>query len=692
MVDVKRSLLFDTYNGYLKTLNKLESIFIAKIDNIGTVMVKAETYHNWHTGDAAKKNIVFMRFTAMPYKERLETHKIVLRDVDLLKILNVEIFQHMGNEKSLIAIFTNLFKHIKLEVTSNFRFLCFPMTILDPKSPYAHLRVGKNVADTEIFEEEDNFISPKVYSRVHICKIVSKIHGQFVVITVMKDLLTKLITLDFYFPQLMRKLNTFLFASNKSNLLKERLAQNVEKLLLKKLDNWHSTFVDISRFQDQNQSMQFQGRSANKKASLKPNEITNYQGYIAKIQALFEDENRGHSFSALNKTEIFNLHNLSLNLDDRSVSMHHQEKNDLTVLSDANSNRFKNQLYWDLITKAISVYARPRNKHILQVGNCRNILKEVIFVKDIIISNQLFRFEVIIEKPKVNHLLKIFKPEMFQNIRGIYYYLKVVNHTSKFERNTKMTFFKALELLDLKFEREYMINIQVVRNIAFLICKKMYFGIKEYYRKREGSDEKLKQGFTRPLTSFIDKTKKIDTTLHTRVCEVVKVKETDVYELLHKTILMIDPMVTLEIHISHEKKEVLFLMYCNQIRNILYVVKKVDIILLAIPFFNQMLALGDKRNLGKRLLLNFKNLLIIKYMEMWKNPSLHDLNINKAMSPANKYSLTNASPTFKFFTNDQTETNEKIVNILEAEPNIPRTRVKQQFRSIRPKVITISHV
>jgi hypothetical protein len=685
MMDIKRSLLFDTYNGYLKTLNKLESVFIAKISNIGTVIVKAETYHYWQTGDFAKKNIVFIRFTVMPHKERLAAYKLVLRDLDVRKVLGVDVYTYMGEEKKLIALYSRLFQSVRLHTSSKFRFLGFPMEILEPGSPYAEIRVAKNEANSELFEEEEAFVTSKIFSRVIICKIVHKIQEKFVVITVNKDLQTKLITLEFYFPQLKRRLNTFLFASNKSNVLKNKLVHNVEKLLMKRLDNWHSTFVDVSRIQDHNHSMQFL-RNPNKKATQAVIDVNDYQGYIAKIFSLLEEENRQNSFSVLNRTDAFNLNNLSMNLDENNLGSA-REINDISTISEANAQRFKSQLYWEILTKAISIHHRPRNKLILKVGNSKNILKEVIFTKDKMIGDQIFRFDVVIEKPKSNFLLKGFKPEMFQNMKGVYYYLKVTNFTEKYERNAKLTLLKALELLDMKLDREYMINIQVIKRIAYEISKKLFFGIKEHLTKKPKSASSRHRKLDKPLAFYIDRTKPIDSNLHTRICEVVKVPETDQYEMLHKAIFMKHPLVSIEIHISHEKQEVLFLMYAHEERKFYFNIKKVATILETIPFFNQFLALGDKKSLGERLLTTFKNMLIIKYIDSCSAQSKKELSSLGDLSPVKRSFIPSyASPKLHFFPSENMNTS----TILEQEPAI--ARLMKPVRQARGKVITLSHV
>ena len=59
-------------------MHKLETVFVTRIEKTGLVVVRAETYHNWHTGDLAKRNLVFVRFTVTPHKSRLVLHKVVL--------------------------------------------------------------------------------------------------------------------------------------------------------------------------------------------------------------------------------------------------------------------------------------------------------------------------------------------------------------------------------------------------------------------------------------------------------------------------------------------------------------------------------------------------------------------------------------------------------------------------------------
>lgn len=690
--DVKRSLLFDTYNGYLKTLNKLETIFVAKVANIGTVIVKAESYHNW-LGDSATKNLVYVRFTVVPRKARLQTYKIVMRDVDIKRILNVEIYPHMRNEKVIISIYTRLCHYLRLEVTSLFKHLSFPMTLLDKSATYSNIRVCKNVANSTMFEDSDSFIVPVVCCKIIVGKIVTKIDGKFAVVTVTRDSNTNILSLDFYFPQLIRNLKTFLFASTKSTQMRTKFTKNLEKLLQRRLDNLHTSFAG-QHHMDVTLTGQQRGIST---------ELLDYQAYIAKIQALLEAENRTHSFSLGNQSEVFNLNNMSL-MSSGGNDFSMMEHNDVTVISDTNSERFKTQLYWDVLIKSVTVHRRARNKQILQLGNCRNILKEIVFRKEVMISGQLYYFEVIAEKPKSDYLLKKFKSEMFQNIKGVYYFLKVSNLTSMFEKNSKLTFFKAIELLGMKFEREHLVNIQLIKSIAYLLCKKMYSGIRDTYRRREGrmksmqpyknvhlenknGDEQLphtkQHTLFQPLTSYIDATKVIDMTLHTRICEAVKVKETDKYELLFKSTLAIKPPLLLEIHLSNDKQEILFLVYNNLKRNYHNVIMNIPDILKVIPFFQEILALGMKHDLGKRLLTTYKNMLIVNYAD---SSSKFEPQESKAMSPLKDHTILLDFPRLILPMSNNIDP----VSLRERHEQYILNRPRK--RSNKQKVITISHM
>ena len=621
LADVKQSLLFDTYNGYLKILNKLDTIFVTKIDKVGTVIVKAETYHNWVITDDANRNIVFIKFSVMPHKTRLVLHKIVLRDVDVKNLTGEEVYKHLGNENNLVSVYSKIFHFIRLEKRVNYSFLDFPLNLTDHSAPFSKMRIGKNITSRHVFEEGDTFISPAVFSRVAICKVVTKLYGKYAIISVMKDLNTRLISLTFYFPQIKREHTTFLFASNFSK--KEELS-HLNHLLKNKIDNMHNSFVAPARTSSPvmlpkrfNQSFYPQG---------KPKEINDYKDYLLVANNVLEEESKSSNtlgvfqFNRAQSKRMTNVlannTNLSYTMGADMSYMDHtkmaQESYhpDNTTISKTVEEKFKTQVYWEILAKSIQVINRPRNIHLLSIGQWNNILKEIVFFKSVMISTHLFTFEVIAEYQRPDSIMKSFKVEMYQNLRGVYYFLKVRNVSRFYEKHEKMSFFKAADLLDIHYERESFINIQEVKRVAFLLSKKIYFGIKDHYNSFKSTPNNKIEG---SVLKFIDSKQYTDFCLHSRICQLIDLKEIDRFEQLYKTCIIISPPVSLTILLSREKDFILFLLHSQLDREVIHYKQSMDEISTYIPLFHHLLSLNDKLNIGRRLLYTYKNRLIVQY-------------------------------------------------------------------------------
>lgn len=609
--------MFDTYNGYLRTLNRIQTIFITNLEKVGTVIVKAETYHKWVHTDSANENIVFIKFSVMPHKSRLTLHKLVMRDSDIKRIVGEEIHSYISDEKKLIWLYTKVFNFIRVEKRINYSYLGLPLKLIDPNVSFSKLRVLKNTTSGRVFEETDSFISHVIYSRVTLCKLITKIKGTYAIISVMKDLSTRLISLNFYFPIFKREHTTFLFISNFSK--QEELA-TLNALVKNKIEDMHSSlFIPRSNtpVSPNRQSRSFMPKKKTK-------ELHEYKDYLNLVNNVLEEDTRfanqpGLQIRASNKrpTNILgNMTNMSYTMGIDMSYMDHtkmaQETNQpdiSTTISRNMEEKFKVQLYWEILSRSIQVTGRPRNKLLVNIGQWSNILKEVVFFRDAMIGSHLYSFEVIAEYQRPGALMAKYKSEMFQNIKGIYYFIKVRNISKNFEKHEKMSIFKAIELLGLEFGRTTVVNIYTVKSIGFQLSKKIYLGLLTYYKEFPGKLEHLQTS----LIKLIDPQDYNDFCLHSRICSVINISEVDRFEQLYKTCIIKFPPVLLTILLSRAGQYVLFLLYNQHDREILRYKVEVASVITYIPMFYQLLDLNDKLNLGKRLLATYKNTLIVEY-------------------------------------------------------------------------------
>lgn len=602
--EVKRSLLFDTYNGYLKILNKMETVFVAPVENLGTCIIRAETYFNWHSGDSNKRNKVFVKFVAVPHKTRLAAHKLVLRDTDFMSLVGIEPYKFLGNEKVLISIFSRVFKLLRLEYRGLYRCLVFPGKWVAPQAPFSKILSRKNQNSSLYFKESEDFVEDVIYSRAPVCKVTTKINGKFAILIVRRSVVDGLITIEVYLPQLRRNLWTSLFL-NSSNSKYPNLP-NLEKILYENLRSAQSVF-------------QIQASGSYSKIP----EIKSYQQYHSLMAPAFDGHSQTFNMS------IMKPHDLSMTMGmDVTLGAHPQVATasdfNATVLSASAADRFQTQLYWELLLNYLDVEERPRSKLVMRVGNRTvNLLKEVVFYKEVIIAERLVYFQVAAEGRDPRKAIETHEILQYQNLKGLQYFVKVglvrgVKSASKSktvfestEKSDKISFVKAIELLQLKMHREEPINIWKIKHVAYLLCKQLH----DIIVVNSKTSVKLKDFILRHrLSELLAPVDRGSSPLHSRLCEETNSSENESFEKMYKTTLVLGVPLHMEIHLSYQKQQLMFLLYNSNARAVSAWKLSIDDVCEVIPYFWQLHALGEFRQLGERLACHYKNQLLVSHL------------------------------------------------------------------------------
>jgi hypothetical protein len=630
---VKRTLLFDTYNGYLKTLSRKELTLVTVLERVGQIIIRSETYHNWNSDRFAKERVVFVKFNVIPHGTRLTLHKMVLREKDIYNITNINISEFIDNDKELINTYIKVFKHVMIESKINYSFLLIRMSSLTPDAPYANTQIYKNVANSTQFDETETYLTPVIFSKKTLCKVITRMMGKYVIVTVVKDVYTKAISLSLYFPQLKRELTSYIHVNSLPGKVK---TESIEKILKKKMDTFHTSLIKPSNVPGGLGSFTNLNHTANVEILTKPTGINrsvlnktyantsrsdklDYQGYVSRINILLEEESKLLNPTKHNYSQVLNVNNLSMmNYADQSYSGamnttfdYQHFPVDTSTISQDLGEKYKNQLYWEIVARSFEILPRPHNKQVLSFGQPKNILKEIAFMKEIIIDRHSYCFEVILDNQRPGELFNKFKSDYFQNIKGIYYFFKLKNNTKKFELNCKLSFLKAVELLGgLDLKKESSVNIYLIKHIAFLLCKRIYFGVREYYEKHAGERIDRLPG---PLMRFVTEQTDVGITLNNRTCTTLKISEVERFERLYKACLVQNPIILVEILYSWTKKAVTFIVYNSKQRHFQKSTYDIDKIYHFVPFFDQLLQMKLYLQLGERLLASFKNKLIIDY-------------------------------------------------------------------------------
>lgn len=608
--DVKRSLLFDTYNGYLKTLNKMETVFVSVVEQLGTCIVRAETFYNWHSGDTSKRNKVFVKFVAVPHKARLAAYKLVLRDSDFVTLIGIEPYKFLGNEKVLISIFSRIFKLLRLESRGLYKTLVFPGQWVSPQAPFSRIISRKNQNSSLYFKQTDDFVEDMMFSRALICKVTTKINGKYAILIVRKSVVDGLTTIEVYLPQLRRFLYTNLH-TNSSNTLNMH-SPNLEKLLLDNLRSAQSGFHI---------------QPAGSASFSKHPEVKSYQQYQSLLVPAFDNHSQTFNVSMMRPTDMSMTMGGDVTLGGFGGGT--QSDVNATVLSASVADKFQTQLYWELLLSYIEVEERPRSKLVMRIGNRTvNLIKEVVFYKEVIIAERLVYFQVMAEGRDPRTAVEPFEVLQYQNLQGLQYFVKIglvrgiksstksKTHFETTEKSDKISFHKAIELLRMNIGREEPITIWKIRQVAFLLCKNLYDIILVNSKTVMHMKDLILKHRLSALLAPVDS---VSTPLHSRICGETGASETESFEKLHKATLLLDIPLQVEVHLSHIRQELMFLLFNSRQRSVWAWRASVERVCESVPYFWELHSLKQFKMLGQRLISSFKNNILVDYLMRGEN-------------------------------------------------------------------------
>lgn len=629
---MKLAILFDNYNGYLKLLTHKTIVFPVKLEGAGISIIHSETYHS--------ATSLYVKFVLIQNRSKLALHKLVLRDTDIDGILGTSVLRHLSDEKALIEVYTSLFKKIRLSKRFNYSSFEIPGELVDPiDDKYAVITAYRNVFNSRMFCQVDSFIQKVVFSKKILHKSVTKINNMYTIVTVRRDRITHVISLVLYFPQTQREVISNLYKANQ----KDNESAKFEDQVKKKMKLLHRELAQLERRNNLTPTLYFFNADESrpdqpllkktKPRKRQPKKINDYQTYYEKVHQLMEEESKVNQSISLNNTKmnLFDLKNFSIG---RGSSEHLCPRDSLaddSFVSRDTERQFREHLFWDMMMESLSIKQRSLNKYVLETVNCSNIVKEVVFQQELFIQGDLYSIEIIIENQSSDHqILSKFKNKMYQNIQGMYFFFKVENHTRGFEKNDKLSFFKSAELLRLDSQGEQQINIFELKRMAFLLSKKLYEGVlhKGKHRRRGGAC------LPHSIQYYIDSERRECIHLHSRICQRLALVETEEYLNVYRTSLMVDPACLLSILFSEAAQSFLFLVYDLELRVLAKHVVHLHEVEKSIFFAGHSIRQRQYLDLGKRLFLCYKNVLVIKVREARPDhirPQKHYLRVTRTI-------------------------------------------------------------
>ena len=405
-------------------------------------------------------------------------------------------------------------------------------------------------------------------------------------------------------------------------------------------------------------------------------------------------------------------------------------------------DKFHSCFYWENLLRLITIEKRSLNKQVLRINDSSSIIREEIYSKQCLIGDNVIYIEILIENEQANNsMLESFSNYKLANLQGIYMFLKIKNHTKKYEKNDKINLMNAIELLDTEYYasspviakyrqanprikkgeilgfqdvKSVVVNLKEVRHIASLIGRRIYQGLRSLYakgeidldkrigsffgersihsgkrslevsppkhgssakkRRREGPRLSLINNFPihnigyRPYkahydhrklekqmsavesSSDFDGSKTISAELfdpnskkfeakhteflqnsirflinpkrqefmnfHSRICNTLKLKESDNFVILYKSIFITRPPHTCWILYQVEKDSFMVLIYNTTLQSFSRIELNMRYVMRFLPFVKKALKSHEYLNVGKRIFKCFKNALLIEYKIM----------------------------------------------------------------------------
>ena len=324
---------------------------------------------------------------------------------------------------------------------------------------------------------------------------------------------------------------------------------------------------------------------------------------------------------------------------------------------------FYKLFYWENMVSVIKIENRSRSKKILRIGEASSIVREEVFFKEFIIHRDIYSLEITIANEKAkDFVLEQFGNFPLKNLHGIFFFLKLKNHTQAIEINDKINLLTAIEMIEHdKFsllknlknlenltKRDAIININSIRKIGRIMFKQIKTSLMTQlysmpsvlkmvrpelkrvefaHPARRRLTKKLKTNIFKhqyrpPVTHLTGSIKQLINPkiskylrLHSRICASQQIKDTDEFVLLYKARFCFQPLSLVWLLYNLKAEEVLCLIYCvenQRFCKFVYGLKEVEVYL-------PMVRVGLENKLffqeGRRVFKALKNLLLVRYCQ-----------------------------------------------------------------------------
>lgn len=306
---------------------------------------------------------------------------------------------------------------------------------------------------------------------------------------------------------------------------------------------------------------------------------------------------------------------------------------------------FKQLFYWEVLLLDLKMEARNHGKKVLVFGEFSSIARELIYCKEVSINSNHLLLEIFMETEKSeNSMLAPFGSFRARDLRGIFFYVKVSNISKKYDKNTKITFQQAFDLVadtyqnlegyqDQQQQQQYqqeekspLINVvelyRIGRNIGSLLQTKLAKAMISTLAGRDILKESNLQDFIYPRVGT-------GRCLHSRICMNLHLSEHNKYNLLFKTPFTLRPLQIACVMYNIEDGNFMVLIYHSGSQKYARIDLEKDYVLRFLPFTQEALRQKDYANCGRRIFKCFKNTLLVEYKLIVENMYLDQSSVGQ---------------------------------------------------------------
>lgn len=174
---------------------------------LGKVYVTCKLYYSFKLS----KNQLIVLLVISPVRKRFTSHQIILNSLDLSRYFNANIFEIVHNDQDLVKLFSSVISKLVLYKSRLYSQVAVPVCWIRRLSSVTYTELLQNEFDQrQLYGKKattpvETYLTPKIYSKEVIVKVIHRFNRQYWILTVTKNLLLDRIDIEGYVPSTRRK-------------------------------------------------------------------------------------------------------------------------------------------------------------------------------------------------------------------------------------------------------------------------------------------------------------------------------------------------------------------------------------------------------------------------------------------------------------------------------------------------------